>query len=138
MIQFLKQRSVSGEQEVCPSLLKNIEIYPFGNGFIHDGDDIGPHREMVEAGWRFMEEELKRTKYDMVILDEIASALSFHLLSTDTVKNFLTQKNDALHVILTGENMPKELVEIADTVTEMKEIKHVYQKGIDATPGLDY
>jgi cob(I)alamin adenosyltransferase len=93
---------------------------------------------MVEAGWRFMEEELKRTKYDMVILDEIASALSFHLLSTDTVKNFLTQKNDALHVILTGENMPKELVEIADTVTEMKEIKHVYQKGIDATPGLDY
>ena len=138
MIQFLKQRGVSGEQEVCPSLLKNIEIYPFGNGFIHDGDDIGPHREMAQAGWRFMEEKLKQTKYDMVILDEIAPAVNFHLLSTDMVKSFLTQKTGGLHVILTGKNMPKELMEIADTVTEMKEIKHAYQKGIDATPGLDY
>jgi len=74
----------------------------------------------------------------MVILDEIAPAVNFHLLSTDMVKSFLTQKTGGLHVILTGKNMPKELMEIADTVTEMKEIKHAYQKGIDATPGLDY
>jgi cob(I)alamin adenosyltransferase len=138
MIQFLKEKDASAEQNAPPSLSDNITIYPCGKGFVFDGDDRTLHKEAAEAGWCFMEEELMRNKYDILILDEIAAALNLGLLSTDNIKTFLTRKDGALHVILTGRDMPEELIEIADTVTEMKEIKHAYQKGIDAAPGIDY
>lgn len=138
MIQFLKKKDVSAEQEIPPPLSEFITVHPCGKGFVFDGDDITPHREAAEAGWHFMEKELGRKQYDLLVLDEIAAALNLHLLTTDTVKTFLEEKSGALHVILTGRNMPEELLEMADTVTEMKEIKHAYQKGIAATPGIDY
>jgi cob(I)alamin adenosyltransferase len=138
MIQFLKEEGASAEHDIPPSLLEYITIFPCGKGFVFDGDDRTPHKEAAEEGWRFLEEELMRNKYDILILDEIAAALNLGLLSTDNIKSFLTRKDGALHVILTGRNMPEKLIEIADTVTEMKEIKHAYQKGIDAAPGIDY
>lgn len=138
MIQFLKEKGASAEQDISPPLSENIRIYAFGKGFIHDGDNMEPHRESAEAGWRFLEKELKQASYDILVLDEIAAALNFRLLSMDKVINFLRNKQETLHVILTGRNMPEALVELADTVTEMKEIKHAYEKGINATPGLDY
>jgi cob(I)alamin adenosyltransferase len=138
LIQFLKEKCTSAEQDIPPSLLEHITIYPCGKGFVFDGDDRTPHKEAAEEGWRFMEEELKRNKYDILILDEIAAALNLGLLSTDNINSFLTRKDVPLHVILTGRNMPEKLIEIADTVTEMKEIKHAYQKGIGAAPGIDY
>jgi cob(I)alamin adenosyltransferase len=138
MMQFLKEKGASAEQGIPPSLSEYITVYPCGKGFVFDGDDIAPHKEAAEAGWRFMEEELKRNKYDILILDEVAAALNLHLLSTENIMNCLSRKAAALHVILTGRDMPEELIGIADTVTEMKEIKHAYQKGIDATPGIDY
>ncbi len=138
VIQFLKEKGTSAEQDISPPLSENIRIHAFGKGFIHDGDDMGPHREGAEAGWRFLEEEVQKGQCDIVILDEIASALNFRLLSMDKVIDFLRNKQKTLHVILTGRNMPEALVELADTVTEMKEIKHAYGQGINATPGLDY
>jgi cob(I)alamin adenosyltransferase len=138
IIQFCKEKGASAEQDIPPSLSDKITIYPCGKGFVFDGDDLTPHKKAAEAGWRFMEEELKYNKYDVLILDEIAAALNLHLLSTESIQTFLTQKDGALHIILTGRNMPEELIEIADTVTEMKEVKHAYQEGIDAIPGIDY
>jgi cob(I)alamin adenosyltransferase len=138
VIQFLKEKGTSAEQDIDLPLSENIRIHALGKGFIHDGDDIEPHREIAEADWRFLEEELQKGPYDILILDEIASALNFRLLSIDKVVNFLRNKEATLHVILTGRNMPEALVELADTVTEMKEIKHAYGQGINATPGLDY
>ncbi len=138
MVQFLKENDISAEQSVPPPLSEYIKIHPCGKGFVFDGDDIAPHKESAEAGWQFMLAELKRIKYDILILDEIAAALNLQLLPVESIKTFLSQKGDEIHVILTGRNMPEELIAIADTVTEMKEIKHAYQKGIPATPGVDY
>jgi cob(I)alamin adenosyltransferase len=138
MIQFLKEKGASAEQDILSPLSDKITIYPCGKGFVFDGDDKTPHKEAAEAGWRFMEEELKRNKYDILILDEVAAALNLRLLSAENIKTFLTNKDRTSHVILTGRDMPEELIEIADTVTEMKEVKHAYQKGIDAIPGIDY
>ena len=138
VIQFLKENDVSAEQNIPPPLSEHIIIYPCGKGFVFDGDDIAPHKEAAEAGWRFMVDELKQRKYDLLILDEIAAALNLNLLPIERIKAFLTQKDSEVHIILTGRNMPEELIEIADTVTEMKEIKHAYQKGIDAIAGIDY
>ncbi len=138
IIQFLKKKDASAEQELPPALSELITVHPCGKGFVFDGDDLTPHKEAAEAGWRFMEKELGRKEYGLLVLDEIAAALNLRLLTVNIVETFLKEKNGALHVILTGRNMPEELIEMADTVTEMKEIKHAYQKGIPAAPGIDY
>ena len=138
MVQFIKEEGQSGEQALCPSQLKNIEIYPFGKGFIFPGDDPKPHMEMIEKGWLFMENMLEAKKYNILILDELNIVLSLGLFPIKKVTDFLRKKNSALHVVITGRNAPAELIELAHIVTEMKEIKHVYNEGDTATPGLDY
>jgi cob(I)alamin adenosyltransferase len=74
----------------------------------------------------------------MVILDEINYAISYHMLDAEAVAAYLRTKPEAVHVILTGRNAHPALVELADTVTEMREVKHAYQKGIQAQRGIEY
>jgi cob(I)alamin adenosyltransferase len=138
MIEFMKEEGKSGEQSVCPAMLKKIDIYPFGMGFVFRGDDPRPHMEIVENAWLFMEETLLKKKYQILILDELSVALSLGLFPVDNVINFLKLKDNALHVIITGRNAPPELIKIADIVTEMKEVKHIFKEGSPATLGLDY
>jgi cob(I)alamin adenosyltransferase len=136
MVEFIKEDGKSGEQKVCPSMLKYIDIHAFGTGFSFVGDDIRPYMEIMEKGWIFMEEELKKGKYDLLILDELNVVLDLKLLPFDRVHNFLIEKDDSLHVIITGRNAPKELVKIADIVTEMREVKNV-SKPHGMVVGLD-
>jgi cob(I)alamin adenosyltransferase len=138
MIEFMKEEGKSGEQKVCPAMLKKIEIYPFGMGFVFRGDDPRPHMEIVENAWLFMEEMLLNKKYQILILDEISVALNLGLFPIDRVINFLILKDDTLHVIITGRDAPPELIKMADIVTEMKEVKHIFREGASATLGLDY
>ncbi|WP_423229073.1 cob(I)yrinic acid a,c-diamide adenosyltransferase [Syntrophorhabdus aromaticivorans] len=115
-----------------------IEIYPFGMGFVFRGDDLRPHIEMAEQAWIFMEQTIKERKFDILILDELTIVLNLGLLTIEKVMDFLTRKSDDLHIIITGRDAPQELIEFADVVTEMTEIKHVYRKGVSAVKGLDY
>jgi len=138
MIEFIKEQGRSGEQKVCPGLLKNIEIHPFGMGFIFRGDDPRPHMEMAENAWMFMEEMLQKNTYHILILDEITVVLNLGLFPVEKVVNFLIKRDENLHVIITGRDVPKELIKMAHIVTEMKEIKHIYREGITAIKGLDY
>lgn len=138
MIEFIKEKGKSGEQRTCSALVKNIDIYPFGMGFIFRGDDPRPHMEMVETGWVFMEETLKSKKYDLLILDELGVVLSLGLLPEERVTDFLSRRDSDLHVIITGRDVPKSIIRQADIVTEMKEVKHIYQQGITAIRGIDY
>ncbi|OPY76590.1 MAG: Cob(I)yrinic acid a,c-diamide adenosyltransferase [Syntrophorhabdus sp. PtaU1.Bin050] len=115
-----------------------IEIYPFGTGFVFKEDNLRPHVEMAEQAWFFMEQTIAERKFDILILDELAVALDLGLLTIERVMHFLAGKSEDLHVIITGRNAPRELIEFADVVTEMTEIKHVYRKGVSAIKGLDY
>lgn len=138
MIQFIKEKGKSGEQEVCPSLNKNIDIHPFGMGFVFRGDDPRPHIAMAEEAWFFMEENLREYTYDILILDELSVVLNLGFLTMEAVTGFLAKKVDNLHVIITGRDAPKEIINFADVVTEMREIKHIYQQGVTAIKGIDY
>ena len=138
MIQFIKEKGQSGEQEICPARIENIEIYPFGRGFVFEGNDLRPHIEKAEEAWLFMVEQLQKEKYDILILDELNAALNLDLLARDRVTGFLAGKDEGLHVIITGRDAPQEIIDLADVVTEMREIKHVYQRGLPAIKGLDY
>lgn len=138
MIQFIKEKGKSGEQEVCPSVNQNIDIYTFGMGFVFRGDDLRPHIAMAEEAWFFMEESLQEKKYDILILDELSVVMNLGLLTMERVTGFLAKKVDAIHVIITGRDVPNEIINLADVVTEMKEIKHIYQQGVTAIKGIDY
>jgi len=138
MIEFIKEQGKSGEQNVCPSLLKDIDIYPFGMGFIFRGDDPRPHMEIAENAWLFMEEMLQKNNYNILILDELAVVLNLGLLPVEKVIDFIKKRDEKLHVIITGRDVPKELIKMAHIVTEMKEIKHIYREGVTAIKGLDY
>jgi cob(I)alamin adenosyltransferase len=137
-IQFLKTNGKSAEQQIPPMFHELIHVIPCGKGFVFKGDDIAPHKEAALDGWQLMGEELAKNNYDVLILDEIAAAINLGLLSFEDVREFVKSRRRALHVILTGRNMAEALIDIADTVTEMKEIKHAYNAGISAAPGIDF
>ncbi len=137
-IQFLKKDGESAEQHIPGELGKIIDVFPCGIGFVFKGTDIAPHVHAAGEGWLLMQNRLKQEHYDLLVLDELAAAINLNLLALDDVIDFLETRNAELHVIMTGREMPDKLIAAADTVTEMKEIKHAYNAGIAAAAGIDY
>jgi cob(I)alamin adenosyltransferase len=111
-----------------------------GRGFVKvggaetDPEDI----RMVQAAWAEAREAIQSGEWDMVVLDEINYAIGYGMLDPAEVAETLRNRPEMVHVILTGRNAHPTLVEIADTVTEMREVKHAYQKGILAQRGIEY
>ena len=92
----------------------------------------------MEQAWKEAEEAILSGQYDLVILDEINYAISYGMLDAAKVVAVLKRKPEMVHVILTGRNAHPSIVEIADTVTEMKQVKHAYEKGVMAQRGIEY
>jgi len=111
-----------------------------GRGFVKvggaetDPEDI----RMVEEAWSEAEQAVLSGQWDLVILDEINYAISYKMLDPERVAEVLKRKPDMVHIILTGRNAHPTIVDLADTVTEMREVKHAYQKGILAQRGIEY
>lgn len=136
IVQFLKGSEVSGEQ-----ILKDVplvEVHAFGAGFFKPGDDPGPQKEVAEEGWKKAEAIILSGKADIVVLDEVSHAIKLGFLSLEAVLRAVHDKKPGLHLILTGRNMPDELLDIADIATEMKEVRHIYNTGQAAVKGIDY
>lgn len=93
---------------------------------------------MVQAAWAEAREAILSGEWDMVVLDEINYAIGYGMLDPAEVAETLRTRPEMVHVILTGRNAHSSLVEIADTVTEMREVKHAYQKGILAQKGIEF
>lgn len=136
VIQFLKGGERSGEQLVRNVPL--IEVHAFGTGFFKPGDDPGPHIEAAEKGWRMAEGIILSGSADILVLDEISHAINFGFLPTAVVSEAIHRRKPGLHIVLTGRDMPPDLMEIADIATGMKEIRHIYQSGQPAVKGIDY
>jgi cob(I)alamin adenosyltransferase len=137
VIQFLKDRGASGEHFLPSSLSTSIHIYPFGAGFFHAGDDPAPHRAIVIEAWERMERLLQETAFDLLVLDELAFVLHAGLFPEEGVLGFLDRREPSLHVIITGRGAPQSLIDRADIVTEMREVKHPYCHGAAPVPGID-
>jgi cob(I)alamin adenosyltransferase len=138
VIQFMKREDSSGEQLLLSSRIGEIEIFAFGGPFFFPGDDPFPHRANAENAWGFMETRLGEHSYDLLVLDELAVVLSMDLLPLERVLQFLDRKEPSLHVIITGRNAPRGLIERAHVVTEMREVKHAYALGWPAVEGIDF
>jgi cob(I)alamin adenosyltransferase len=111
-----------------------------GRGFVKvGGAETDPEdTQLVEAAWEEARQAIFSGDWDMVILDEINYAIGYGMLDPAMVAEALRTRPEMVHVILTGRNAHPLLVELADTVTEMREVKHAYQKGILAQRGIEY
>jgi cob(I)alamin adenosyltransferase len=100
-----------------------------------------PVKEDIEAGRRGLSEVsayIAKNQYDVVIFDEVCIALYYHLFTVDELLEIIQSRPETMEILMTGRYAPQELVDAADLVTEMNEIKHYYQKGINAREGIDY
>jgi cob(I)alamin adenosyltransferase len=141
MVQFLKGSWHYGELDAAQMLGEDrFKILPMGRGFVKVGTEKPDPEDvrLVEEAWKFAAEQIASGEYDVVILDEINYAISYKMLDPALVAEALRRKPEMLHVILTGRNAHPSLVELADLVTEMREVKHPYQKGVAAQRGIEY
>lgn len=142
MVKFIKGPWVSGEDVIFERLKPDFEIVRTGKGFVGIGGDKltrKDHEEAVRVGMILVRTQVETGTWRMVILDEILNALSLKLVTQkdlDELIDFLLLHVE--HVIITGRNCPESLIERADLVTEMKEIKHPFKKGLPATKGIEY
>ena len=141
MIQFVKGSWHYGELDSAKRLAPEFELITAGKGFVGILDDKSPREEHVKAAndtLAISKEKVMSGKFDVVILDEINYAVQLELLKIDDVIDLIKSKPSDLDLVLTGNHAAKEVVEIADLVTEMKEIKHPFKSGIKAKKGIDF
>lgn len=148
MLQFMKGSWHYGELDAAKafdgmgerSKLGRFEMRQLGRGFVKVGNaEADPEDlKMVREGWEEARREILSDNWEMVVLDEINYAIGYGFIEAEEVAAVLRERPERLHVILTGRNANPVLVEMADTVTEMREVKHAYQKGIQAMLGIEY
>ncbi|MSQ08737.1 MAG: cob(I)yrinic acid a,c-diamide adenosyltransferase [Dehalococcoidia bacterium] len=137
-VQFIKSEKVKyGEQLAAEKL--GIEMVPAGRGFTWTSKDLSEDAAMARHGWDTARERVLGGEYDVVVLDEITYPIRYGWLDVNEVLDVLKRRPPMVHVILTGRNAQPELVEFADLVTEMTQVKHPYHdQGIKAQKGVEF
>lgn len=135
MLQFVKSQTC-GEHIAAQRL--GIEVITGGAGFVFDPAAEGPHRELAMQQWREAMTRIKSGQYRMVVLDELTYPLNFGWVSTEEVIATLRERPAGQHVVITGRNAPQALVDFADTVVELQDIKHHFARGIKAQAGIEF
>ena len=146
VIQFFKGDwpVVFGELEMAKRLAPQFEVLQLGKGFVKHMGDTKPFEEHLAAAkdaLRIAKERITSGTYDLIVLDEIIYAIDYagvQLVSLEEILALLDAKPPALHLVLTGRGAPQALIDRADLVTEMREIKHPWQQKIPAQVGIDY
>ena len=138
VVQFIKAETGKwGEIKAAQKL--GIDWFTTGDGFTWTSKDMDETVARAIAGWEIVKEKITSGNYDVIVLDEFTYAMYFNWLDTNQVIDWLkANKPEELHLIITGRDAPTELIEYADLVTEMLEVKHPYQKGIQAQPGVEF
>ena len=138
LIQFVKGGWKTGESRAAVYLADRLEFHSLGRGFIRLEEAPEKDREAALNAWAFAKEKINSGKYEMVILDELTYLIKYKILTAPEVVAALTGRPSDLHVVVTGRDAPDELVEAADLVTEMKEVKHPHHIGVKAQKGIEY
>ena len=141
IIQFMKGDLYSGEWDGIKKMGSNVELTSTGKGFC--GIQGNPysheeHRENAQNAIQLVSQKMESGQFDILILDEINNAVKLKLVDLPQVLDIIKRKPTLMHLVLTGRDASPEIIELADTVSEINEIKHAYRKGIEPQPGIDY
>jgi cob(I)alamin adenosyltransferase len=140
MLQFIKGSWHYGELDAVKAFGDRWVMKQMGRGFVKvGGAETDPEDvRLVQEAWAEAEKAILSGEWDLVVLDEINYAISYGMLDANKVVETLKRKPEMVHVILTGRNAHPAIVELADTVTEMRQVKHAYEKGVMAQRGIEY
>lgn len=141
IVQFMKGDLYAGEWDGVKKLEPLVTLHHTGKGFCGIEGNPFPHsehRKNAQEAITLVKEIIHNQRCDILVLDEINNALQLKLIDLDQVKEILALRPEHLHIILTGRDAHPDIIETADTVSEVREIKHAYRRDIEAQPGIDF
>jgi cob(I)alamin adenosyltransferase len=137
VIQFVKGgKWKTGERKLADQL--GIEWHTLGDGFTWESTDLERTAELGRAAWALAAEKLASGHYDLLVLDEVTYPVKYGWIDAADVAGAIRDRAPRTSVVATGRDAPGELVEVADTVTEMRKVKHAYDAGISALKGIEF
>ena len=137
VVQFLKSgRWRTGEEQVGRRL--GVDWNPMGDGFTWDSEDLEASRAMAAAAWEAARRALASGDYQLVVLDEVTYPMNWGWIPSVEVAAAIRSRPETVNVVATGRDAPQELLEVADTVTEMVKVRHAYDSGVVARRGIDF
>lgn len=137
IVQFIKGKFQTGEERFFRDQ-PNVDYHVMGQGYTWDTQDREKDVEAAENAWKEVQRMLQDDSYGLILLDELNIALRYEYLDLDQVLDDLQNRPDMQHVVITGRNAPKELIELADTVTDMQIVKHAFKDlGVRAQKGVE-
>ena len=138
VVQFLKSGKWHvGEEKVAKERL-GVEWHAIGEGFTWESDDLTEDQAVAQAAWATARGIIEAGEHRLVVLDEITYPMNWGWIATDEVVQVLRDRPEQVNVVLTGRDAPQALIDVADTVTEMRKVKHAYDTGVLAKKGIDY
>ena len=138
VVQFVKGKWQTGERAILEHFPERVTIRTMGEGFTWDTQDRQRDIAAAKAAWQVAQEMMGDESYDLIVLDELNIVLRYDYLPLAEIVQTLEGRRDGLHVVVTGRNAKDELIEAADLVTEMREIKHHFKAGVKAQIGVEF
>lgn len=137
VIQFIKSgRWRAGEEQVARRL--GVEWWAMGDGFSWESEDLDRSAALARAAWEAAKEKMSSGDYELVVLDEVTYPMNWGWIPTGEVAEAIRSRPPHVNVIGTGRDAPEPLIELADTVTEMRKVRHAYDGGVRARRGIDF
>ncbi len=138
IIQFIKGAWAYGELEALKRFDDLLEFHVEGNGFTWQSKDVNKDRAKAREAWSMAQKKISSNQYDMVILDEFTYLHHFRMIDADDIAKMMAQKPRGLHLVITGRYAPKFLIDHADLVSDIQEVRHPYKSGIMAQKGIEF
>ena len=137
VVQFLKSGTWrSGEEKICRRL--DVDWWNTGEGFTWDSDDLDQDKGVAAAGWHIARELISAGNHHLVVLDEVTYPLNWSWIDLDDALDTIRDRPRHVNIVCTGRDAPDRLIEIADTVSEIRDVKHAYRAGFRAMKGIDF
>jgi len=137
VVQFIKGgKWKTGEQKLADHL--GLDWHTLGDGFTWESTDLDETAAKARHAWQVASEKVASGNYELVILDELTYAVTFGWIDVDEVVHALRTRPPRTNIIVTGRDCPQPIIDLADTVTEMRKVKHAYDRGIQAMKGIEF
>ena len=136
LLQFMKGGLPTGEVELLKKL--GVDLHRLGSGFSWTKESWEEDRALAAQGWELAQKVMASGAYGLVVLDEINYVIGYGLLDGESVAQAISQRPPGLHLILTGRGLHPAIAEVADTITEMRPLKHAFDGGVKATKGIEF
>jgi len=137
IVQFIKGAMTAGEERFFKRFPEEVEYHVTGDGYTWNTQDREGDIATAERGWEIAQSMLTNPEFDLIVLDELNIVLNMKYLDLDKVLEDLNSRPYRQHAIITGRNAPEKLIEAADTVSEIKLLKHAFEAGIQAQKGIE-